>query len=319
VSGKPEHSMLKPSTRAFLQEARRTDDYSFFDSIHGYVYARWPYLYIGIGTGEHRLSKIIVPMINAISAPLKRWKPADPDVEQETFADGYHGKVMPIESAKRLVMVKEEIVIKDLERVLPYPRARDIILQNPENIVALECPCRSVRENPCLPLDVCLIVGDPMASFIHEHQPERSRQITQVEAAAILDDEHQRGHVHHAFFKDAMLGRYYAICNCCSCCCGAMQAFRNGTPMLTSSGYVAKVDLDLCIVCGNCVETCSFAAMELENDQMVVDENLCMGCGVCVANCEQSALVLERDASKGEPLEIQELLAQVERAAVLER
>jgi tRNA (Thr-GGU) A37 N-methylase len=25
-------------------------------------------------------------------------------------------------------------------------------------------------------------------------------------------------------YKDAMLGRFYAICNCCSCCCGAMQA-----------------------------------------------------------------------------------------------
>jgi hypothetical protein len=25
-------------------------------------------------------------------------------------------------------------------------------------------------------------------------------------------------------YKDAMLGRFYAICNCCSCCCGAMEA-----------------------------------------------------------------------------------------------
>jgi hypothetical protein len=28
------------------------------------------------------------------------------------------------------------------------------------------------------------------------------------------------------YYKDAMLGRFYAICNCCACCCGAMQAWQ---------------------------------------------------------------------------------------------
>ncbi len=48
------------------------------------------------------------------------------------------------------------------------------------------------------------------------------------------------------YYKDAMLNRFYAICNCCSCCCGAMNAWNNGTPMLASSGYVAVVDEELC-------------------------------------------------------------------------
>ena len=48
---------VKPSTQEFVKEARRTPGYSFFDLLHGYVYARWPYLYIGIGTGEHWLAK----------------------------------------------------------------------------------------------------------------------------------------------------------------------------------------------------------------------------------------------------------------------
>ena len=47
----------RPSTRAFIREARRLPGYSFFDWLHGYVYARWVYLYIGIGTGEHPLAK----------------------------------------------------------------------------------------------------------------------------------------------------------------------------------------------------------------------------------------------------------------------
>jgi len=99
--------------------------------------------------------------------------------------------------------------------------------------------------------------------------------------------------VSHAFFKDAMLNRFYAICNCCSCCCGAMHACRNGIPMLISSGYVAQMDQDLCIACGTCVEYCQFGALSLE-DVAVVDAELCMGCGVCTVACPTESLHLER-------------------------
>ena len=54
------------------------------------------------------------------------------------------------------------------------------------------------------------------------------------------------------FSKQAMLGRFYAICNCCACCCGAISAHRHGTPMLISSGYVASVDESACVACGTC-------------------------------------------------------------------
>jgi ferredoxin len=123
------------------------------------------------------------------------------------------------------------------------------------------CVVRVERADPCLPLDVCLIVGEPFAGFVAEHHPHRCRWITADEAVEILRAEHERGHVHHAFFKDAMLDRFYAICNCCACCCGAMQAKRTGTPMLASSGYVSLVDADLCADCGQCVEICPFAAI----------------------------------------------------------
>ncbi|MEJ2737884.1 MAG: 4Fe-4S binding protein, partial [Anaerolineae bacterium] len=122
----------------------------------------------------------------------------------------------------------------------------------------------------------------------------------------------ERGHVHHAFFKDAMLGRFYAFCNCCSCCCGAMQAQRNGTPMIASSGYVAVVDGDLCAACGTCAEYCQFAAIFVDDGFAHIDTAACMGCGVCVAHCPQEAIELVRDAAKGEPLEIQRLIAQAQ-------
>ena len=251
--------LLSPSTRAWFAEARRTGSYSLFDLLHGYVYTRWPYLYIGIATGEHPLAHRFGSLIDKLAGliwPDPSSHHAQSKAQPATFADTYHGKVMPLETAKRLISVQQEIRLTNLETVIPYARARDIILKNPDHIVALKCPCRAVRPNPCQPLDVCIIVGEPFASFVIEHHPGRSRWITRQEAANILQAEHERGHVHHAFFKDAMLGRYYAICNCCSCCCGAMQAHRSGIPMLASSGYVSRVDAAKCRACGHCAQVC---------------------------------------------------------------
>ena len=221
---------ISRATWAMIQEARRTPNYSWFDFLHGYIYLRWPYFYIGVGTGEHPLAKAVAPVANWLIERLGKKPEEQTDAERTTFADTYHGKVMPLDDAKRLVTVQEEIRAPDLERVIPYTMARALILRHPEHIAVLDCPCRSARPDPCLPLDVCLIIGEPFAGLVREHHPERSRSITAEEAVAILQAEDERGHVHHAFFKDAMLGRFYAICNCCACCCGAMQAQRNGVP-----------------------------------------------------------------------------------------
>jgi ferredoxin len=185
---------------------------------------------------------------------------------------------MSTPAAEQLVTLDDAVEIRNLEKVIPYAMARDIVIRGPDRIVALECPCRAARDAPCLPLDVCLIVGEPFASFVADHNPRRARWITQDEAVAILRAERDRGHVHHAFFKDAMLGRFYAICNCCACCCGA------------------------------CAAQCPFGAVTLEARTPRVDVQVCMGCGVCVAQCPTGAVSLVRTPEKGEPLEIRELI-----------
>ena len=295
---------IKRSTREFIEEARRTPGYSFLDLVHGYIYARWPYLYIGIGTGEHPLAKRLAPFAGWINRLITKKKQGESTDSNIGFADTYHGKAVPLAAATQLISIKEDIKIHDLEQVIPYQRARSIIMHNPDHIVVLDCPCRSARKHPCLPLDVCLIVGEPFASFVHEHHPQRSRWVTREEAIAILKAEDERGHVHHAFFKDAMFDRFYAICNCCSCCCGAIQAHRSGTPMLASSGYVSQVDEDLCIGCGDCMSYCQFQALEVVEGVNHVLYEKCMGCGICVSKCEQQALSLVLDVAKGSPLEI---------------
>lgn len=302
--------ILKPSTREFIKESRKIPGYSFLDFVHGYIYGRWLYFYIGVGIGTHPATRWLAPLGKFLDRLITRKKSGEPSAEQISFADTYHGKAVPLEEASRLVSINEDIRIPDLEQVIPYKRARSIVMKNPDRIVVLDCPCRVARENPCLPLDVCLVIGDPFASFIREHQPDRSRWITRDDAISILKAEDERGHVHHAFFKDAMLDRFYAICNCCECCCGAMHAHRNGTPMLASSGYVSQVDEDQCIGCGECVDYCQFGALSVVDNMNRVDYEQCMGCGVCLDKCPQGALTLVRDEAKGIPLEICSLMEQ---------
>jgi hypothetical protein len=172
---------MRASTRAFYREGKEVSGYSLLDWLHGYVYARWPYLYIGVGVGEHPLTRLLSPVVGLFTKIF--WsEPPEGDADEHAgaaFADSYHGKVMPLESAKRLISVDQAIELRDLEQVIPYTQARDIVLQDPDHIVVLECPCRSARAEPCLPLDVCLIVGEPFASFIGTRPRARASRVLQ--------------------------------------------------------------------------------------------------------------------------------------------
>jgi hypothetical protein len=58
---------IKPSTEAFFKEADKLPWYTRFDRLHGYVYGRWTLLYIGIGTGQHPIAKMLAPVIGFFS------------------------------------------------------------------------------------------------------------------------------------------------------------------------------------------------------------------------------------------------------------
>ena len=79
-------ALIRPSTRAFFREARRIPGFSFLDRLHGYVYIRWPYLYIGIGTGEHVLARLLGPPVRLVSKLFPA--PSGNHRETGTFADG---------------------------------------------------------------------------------------------------------------------------------------------------------------------------------------------------------------------------------------
>lgn len=270
-------------------------DYGFRQLIslrawHWYIYGCWPRVYIGA------LIKHAFGFFAWLGPSWKSW-----------LADHYHGKVLTPENAKSIITVNHEISLQDLEQIIPYRTARSLVLQGPPDVAVFECPCRLVRDNPCRPTQVCLIVGQPFVDLVLDHHPKTSRLLSQQEAVELLAAEHRRGHLHSAWFKDACLDRFFAICNCCKCCCGGIDAMVNhGIPMMASSGYVAQVDDEICTGCGACETACAFAAIRVDG-QAEVDTQACMGCGVCEGQCIFGAVSLLRSQGRGSPLDVRQM------------
>jgi Pyruvate/2-oxoacid:ferredoxin oxidoreductase delta subunit len=80
--------------------------------------------------------------------------------------------------------------------------------------------------------------------------------------------------------------------------------------MLASSGYVSRVNEDLCIGCSDCGPFCQFDALEVVDGVNTVSYEKCMGCGVCISKCDQEALTLVLDEAKGVPLEVCSLMGE---------
>lgn len=127
------------------------------------------------------------------------------------------------------------------------------------------CSCRTVRESMgegCghLKEDMCIQMGHGAEIYI---ATGRGRQITREEAKEILLKAEENGLMHEIPNLDGS-GKTHAICNCCGCGCLAMRnanMFQN--PDFVRSNYVAKVDPEKCVACGECVENCPVNALRL--------------------------------------------------------
>lgn len=89
------------------------------------------------------------------------------------------------------------------------------IVDSAEGVAVGPCTCRDVYKNCDNPVNVELLLG-PTRHIFTEHMPHDSHEITKQEAKEILEDCHQRGLI-HTIIK--CRDNFYAICNCCSCCC----------------------------------------------------------------------------------------------------
>jgi ferredoxin len=83
-------------------------------------------------------------------------------------------------------------------------------------------------------------------------------------------------------------------------------------PIMAPSGYLSQVSDD-CNGCGDCVDACHFKAISFDGggERAVINLGKCMGCGVCEDVCPIGAISLRREPSKGEPLDIEELMVKL--------
>ena len=89
------------------------------------------------------------------------------------------------------------------------------IVDSSEMLALGPCTCRTVFRNCDNPINTEIMVGRSQSMFIEE-RPQDYRRITKQEAVDILRECHQRGLI-HTIIKCRR--GFYAICNCCSCCC----------------------------------------------------------------------------------------------------
>ncbi|MGI5976506.1 MAG: FAD-dependent oxidoreductase [Candidatus Limivicinus sp.] len=133
------------------------------------------------------------------------------------------------------------------------------------------CSCRRARRlmgEGCghLEEDMCMYLNENAINFskVGEH-----RMITKEEAYEILKRAEDNGLVHEINqtpgFEDAT-----AICNCCGCSCLSLriaEMFRSKNAI--RSNYVARVDKEKCVACGQCVENCQTNALKLGQKRCV--------------------------------------------------
>jgi hypothetical protein len=84
------------------------------------------------------------------------------------------------------------------------------------------CDCRRVFGNCDNPISTELLLG-PTRHILMEGMPHDSREISADEAKEILRDCHRRGLIHTII---RCRGDFYAICNCCNCCCVPLRLSR---------------------------------------------------------------------------------------------
>ncbi len=200
------------------------------------------------------------------------------------------------------VFVQEPVLTNDkTNHILDYERATHII-EEAKYIGVGTCYCRHKMYHaghPCeinAPWDVCLTF-DNVARSLAEHGGY-TRLISKEEAKDVLELSYESNLVqigenvreHPAF-----------ICNCCGCCCEALQAARKFSPMqpVATTNYIPKINRDTCVACGKCAKVCPILAISMkkgssEKEQPVIDEEICLGCGVCARNCPTKAIHLEK-------------------------
>ena len=108
-----------------------------------------------------------------------------------------------------------------------------------EGLALGPCTCRALYGNCDNPVDTEIMLGLSGNVFVEE-RPDDYREIAREEAKDILRQCHERGLI-HTIIK--CREDFYAICNCCSCCCVPLRLSRQygiGNAVTRSDDIIGK-------------------------------------------------------------------------------
>lgn len=199
-------------------------------------------------------------------------------------------RVMPISET-----LSDEMTLFPLKKVEEEIRSARIIS-------VADCICRKesrLLDKACdYPLETCISFGVAAEYYIEN---KMGREVSADEAIKILYDADRAGLVH----AGANSKHLSNICNCCPCCCASMKGITQkgyDKHRYMNALYEAKVDNDLCISCGDCIDRCPVEALVM-NDTAIVDRDKCLGCGLCAGVCTEEAIKLYLREDREDPFE----------------
>ena len=175
-----------------------------------------------------------------------------------------------------------------LQWVLPTQQVLEI-LRNSRSYALANCLCRSKHQRCDNPLEVCFYINDVADQKSRARRGPPRRPAGGGGGPEAGQPEH--GLVHLTIYNPEQ--HVYALCSCCECCCHDIGFMKQlGRPDLVAhSDYVAVVDTEACVQCGECTLSGVFLAPRAGNrERWCFYQDKCYGCGLCVSTCASNAV-----------------------------